>query len=103
MPQDRVDHYTELMQRESNRALNDIDKIRNPNPQRIRIPAMLLAAEHDRVPNKVYRKLADSFSAELYTLAVTHDVMLIPQWKMVADHIISWLTSKLADEHAAGE
>jgi pimeloyl-ACP methyl ester carboxylesterase len=102
MSQRQASEYMRRLDRESNRLFRDVARIRDPNPQRVRLPALILAAARDRVPQAINRRLADAFDARLVTLPVAHDVMLCPQWQTAADRIIDWLT-QLDRGHRAGQ
>ena len=91
MPKEQANHYMTLMKRESKRVFLDISKIKDPNPLRVSVPALILAAKQDRVPDGINQRLAEAFNAEVHTLPVAHDMMLDPRWQLVADSIIKWI------------
>lgn len=93
IPNEQIDGHMARMQRESNRAFKDIARIGDPNPRRIQLPVLILAAEQDRIPKSINERLARSFSAELETLPVAHDVRLTPRWRLAADRIIDWIAA----------
>lgn len=92
-PKEQIDRYMAQMQTESNRVFKDIARISDPNPRKVQLPVLILAAEQDRIPKRVNEWLAKSFSAELETLPVAHDVMLTPKWKLAADRVIDWIAA----------
>ena len=91
MSDDQTEQYMQRMQRESNRVFEDIAQIRDPNPMGVRCPALILAAEHDRIPRRVNQTLADAFHADLHTLPFHHDMMLDSKWRTVADQVVNWV------------
>jgi hypothetical protein len=89
------------MGRESNKVFRDIARIRTLNPEGIRIPALVLAAENDGVPPRINQRLAQAFAGEFQTLPVAHDMMLGPQWRLAADRIIEWLKGLDTHRHVS--
>jgi pimeloyl-ACP methyl ester carboxylesterase len=94
MSEDEIDRYMGRLQKESNRVFRDISRIRHPNPLDVRVPALIVAAAQDGIPNRINQRLADDFHAELQTLPVADDIMLDPQWQLAADRIIEWMIER---------
>jgi pimeloyl-ACP methyl ester carboxylesterase len=92
LPDAEVERYASLMGRESSRAL--LDMIFLPlRPGRVRTPLLIVGAEGDAiVPARWIERTARAYGADARVfLGMAHDLMLEPDWKLVAQHTLSWL------------
>lgn len=85
--------YLRLLQPESNKARNDLVKVIITKPISTIVPLLVLGSRRDNIFSKrtifyigkTYKTKPAMFSN------ICHDMMLDPNWKIVADHILTFL------------
>jgi pimeloyl-ACP methyl ester carboxylesterase len=91
LPAKQADTYMARMQRESPRVFDDISRIPENNPNASSVPTLVLIATHDGVTSRKTQELVKAFDAELAIFRTYHDVMLNPDWQIIASYIVNWL------------
>lgn len=88
-------HFARL-QTESSRMMFDATVLHLPQPQKIKTPLLVLAAENDRVFTVAEEKTtAHTYSTEAIIFPnMAHDMMLEKDWQLVANKIIEWLKTR---------
>ncbi len=93
MPREQVMKHFNRRQPESFMAVMDMLLFALPNPAKVRVPILVIAAENDVLFHPwEEERLARAYRAE-YALFpnMAHDVMLEKDWQHVADKILAWL------------
>lgn len=88
-------HFARV-QTESYRMMFDVTVLHLPQPQKVKTPLLVLAAENDRVFTVAEQKAtARAYNTEAVIFPnMAHDMMLEKDWQQVADKIISWLETR---------
>ncbi|NWG34282.1 MAG: alpha/beta hydrolase [Chloroflexi bacterium] len=96
LPAEALETYHRQLQDESFRAYLDELGLNLVRPRRVKTPLMVIGAENDAVvPLKTIRDTARAYRTEAIILpGLAHDSMLDPQWQVVADRILGWLTER---------
>jgi pimeloyl-ACP methyl ester carboxylesterase len=89
---DRLDSYFQRLQSESYLAFLEALYLW-PNTSKVQAPLLVLGAQNDNI---FHRDQIEATARAYHTTAtifpnMAHDMMLEPDWHLVADHIISWL------------
>jgi pimeloyl-ACP methyl ester carboxylesterase len=96
VPRERVNSYFAQMGNESFWAFMDVALIDKPNPKLVSTPMLVIGGEKDSsIPTAVNEALASAYGVKLETFPATHDMMLDPNWKLVADCILAWIQGQL--------
>jgi len=88
-------HYARI-QTESFRMTFDTTVLHLPQPQKVKTPLLVLAAENDRVFTVDEQKgTARAYGTEAVIFPNTaHDMMLEKDWQLVANKIMDWLEAR---------
>lgn len=88
-------HYARV-QTESFRLMFDTTLLHLPQPQKVKTPLLVLAAENDRVFSVPEQKAtARAYNTEAVIFSnMAHDMMLEKDWQDVADKILEWLKAR---------
>jgi hypothetical protein len=63
---------------------------------------LVIGGEMDSsIPTAVNEALASAYGTKLETFPVAHDMMLDPNWRLVADGILSWIKGQLSSTKAS--
>jgi pimeloyl-ACP methyl ester carboxylesterase len=101
LPRDQVKSYFDRMGNESFWAFMDVAMLDKPNPKEVRSPILVIGGEKDNsIPTAVNEVLASAYGIKLETFPVAHDMMLDPNWKLVADCIVAWTQKQLSSQNA---
>lgn len=92
---DERNKYLELLQPESDRARNDMFKPIVPLPVSTKVPVLVIGSKKDwYFPNKTVKEIAKAYGTEAVIFPdISHDMMLDPRWKEVADKMIEFFTN----------
>ena len=97
MPESTFQEYLKLLQDESYLAYLDMIFLNLPKPDRIKTPMLVLGGERDIVfTMKEVEETAVAYQTTPHFFPMAHDMMLEEGWQQVADKIINWLQSELA-------
>jgi pimeloyl-ACP methyl ester carboxylesterase len=95
MPEADVQRYFAKLQDESYSAFLDMLLFDRPQPERVRVPVLVLGAENDTIFH-TYEVEATArayhTSAKIFP-GMAHNVLLEPRWRDVAGTILEWLKS----------
>lgn len=84
--------YHDRLQAESFRVALDALLLDLPEPARVSVPLLMLAATQDAVFTQQEQEFtAAVYGAPLYWFEMAHDMMLEPGWQQPADRLLSWL------------
>jgi len=88
-------HYAHV-QTESFRVTFETTLLHLPQPQKVKTPLLVLAAENDRVFTVTEQKAtARAYGTEAIIFpSMAHDMMLEKNWQLVANKIIKWLETR---------
>jgi pimeloyl-ACP methyl ester carboxylesterase len=88
-------HYARV-QTESFRVTFETTLLHLPQPQKVKTPMLVLAAENDRVFTVAEQKAtARAYGTEAVIFPnMAHDMMLEKDWRQVADKIMGWLETR---------
>jgi pimeloyl-ACP methyl ester carboxylesterase len=101
VPRERVNSYFDQMGNESFWAFMDIAMLDKPNPKEVSTPMLVIGGEKDSsIPPAVNKALASAYGTKLETFPVAHDMMLDPNWKLVADCILAWIQGQFSSRKA---
>ena len=92
-----LQRYATQMQPESQRALWDMTMFDLPRVRQVDLPPLLvLGAEHDRlIPASQAHATAAFYGVDAEIIPnIGHGMMLEKDWQIVADRILTWLTSQ---------
>ena len=63
-----------------------------PRPKKVTTPMLVVAGEHDTVFTiKEQSATAAAYGTSLEIVPTAHDMMLEPNWQLVADRILTWI------------
>ncbi len=88
--------YTKLLQDESYLGFLDMLVFNLPKPRKVKTPMLVLGAAQDTIfyPGEI-EKTAQAYNTKAEIFAdMAHDMMLEPQWQIVAERIIEWLRER---------
>jgi pimeloyl-ACP methyl ester carboxylesterase len=94
-PEDLVRRYAARLQEESARSgLDGLVKL--PRPGRVRTPVLVMGAVEDgAVTPAEVRATAQAYRTEpVFFDGMGHDMMLEPDWVVVAQHLHDWLITR---------
>jgi alpha-beta hydrolase superfamily lysophospholipase len=88
-------HYARV-QTESFRMMFDTTVLHLPQPQKVKTPLLVLAAENDRVFSVTEQKAtAKAYATEAtFFPNMAHDMMIERGWQKVADKILEWVNAR---------
>lgn len=99
IPDNVLQRYFDNLQGESIRIAFDTIALALPKPKRVSndLPMLVVSATHDAVftPNE-QRRTARAYGTEAQFFDMAHDMMLEPNWKDVADTMLSWLDAQFS-------
>ena len=101
IPDDVLQRYFNNLQGESIRIAFETMGLNLPKPKRIPkdIPMLVVSATRDAVFTvKEQEKTAKAYGTEAQFFDMAHDMMLEPNWKEVADAILTWIGSQVTSE-----
>jgi pimeloyl-ACP methyl ester carboxylesterase len=93
---DEVRDYWTRLQNEAYFAYLDMLALTLPRPRKVKTPMLVLGGEQDVLFNpREVRRTARAYGTEarLYP-HMAHDMMLEPNWRLVADTILEWLQTR---------
>jgi pimeloyl-ACP methyl ester carboxylesterase len=96
---DLVNDYWERLQDESFLGFLDMLALNLPRPEKIKTPLLVLGAEKDTVfTTDEVKTTAKAYNteAEIFT-GMAHDMMLEPDWRLVAERMAGWLRHRSAE------
>lgn len=92
-PDEKFLEYYAHIQPESTMMAVEMSILRLPHPKKVRTPLLVIGAANDRIFTVAeQRKTARAYNTEVTLYPdMAHDMMLEPNWRAVADQILSWL------------
>lgn len=93
LPDEKKDEYSKLMQPESNLVRKELLKRNVPETIDIKVPILVLGSKKDRwFSEKTTASIGKTYKTKPVIFAdVSHDMMLDPNWRMVADEVLNFL------------
>ncbi len=94
LPEEERNRYLNLLQPESDKARNNMFKPIVPLPVSTKIPVLVIGSKKDwYFPDKTARGIARAYGTEAVIFPdISHDMMLDPGWKAVADRMLEFFT-----------
>ncbi len=92
-PQEVADRYLARMQEESFRVISDQTRLAPPVLKNANTPMLLLSSAYDSIPPHRHKAMARRYGATLRTFDLGHELMLEPEWRIVAECMDAWLTA----------